>query len=210
MTFCDIHTHTLSLHPEDITVVNRIVDENGTPLNTPLQSAGIHPWHICNVEKQMKALEEAVSRTNVVAIGEAGFDKLIKLPLQLQKEAFLLQAKLAEEIHKPLIIHCVKAWEELLAAKKELNPQMTWIIHGFRGNGILARQLISHGLYLSFGAKFQPDALKAAWPHRLFTETDRAPIDIRQIYKQIAASLQIEEEVFAAQVKENVRDYLLR
>ncbi|GHU81825.1 TatD family hydrolase [Bacteroidia bacterium] len=209
MTFCDIHTHTPSLHSEDITVINRIVDENDTPLNAPLQSIGIHPWYIYNVKKQMEALGEAASHTNVVAIGEVGFDKLARSPLQLQKEVFLLQARLAEEIHKPLIVHCVKAWEELLAVKKEVGPQMTWIIHGFRGNGILAKQLISQGLYLSFGANYNPEALVAAWPHSLFTETDEAPVDIRQIYQQIAASLQVEDEVFAAQVKENVRDYLL-
>jgi TatD DNase family protein len=209
VTFCNIHTHIPSLHPEDITLVNRIVDENDAPLAEPLQSIGIHPWYIYNVEKQMAVLREAASRPNIVAIGEAGFDKLAQTPLPLQKEVFLLQALLAEEVRKPLIIHCVKAWEELLSAKKEVRPRMPWIVHGFRGNGILAGQLIGQGLCLSFGVNCQTEALKAAWPHRLFTETDEALIDIRQVYQQLSTSLQISDALFACQIEKNVRKHIL-
>ena len=81
--------------------------------------------------------------------------------MDLQKEVFLAQANLAEETHKPLIIHCVKAWADLIACKKAVKPEMPWIIHGFRGNGELASQLVRLGFYLSFGDRFNPSALRA-------------------------------------------------
>jgi TatD DNase family protein len=186
------------------------VGANDIPLPDTLQSVGIHPWYIYNVEEQMKIVREVACWPNVIAIGETGFDKLAQSPLSLQKEVFMLQAILAEEGHKPLIIHCVKAWDELLAVKKKICPHTPWIVHGFRGNGVLAGQLIRHGLYLSFGANFHPKALQSAWPNRLFTETDDAILDIRQVYGQIAASLQISDELFAYQIEKNVREHILK
>ena len=69
---------------------------------------------------------------------------------------------------------------------------MPWIIHGFRGNAILATQLLSAELYLSFGLHYNVEALKAAWDKgHLFTETDNADIDIREVCSSIADNLNI-------------------
>ena len=66
----------------------------------------------------MDLLRVLVSGSGVVAIGEAGLDTLAESPMDLQKEVFLAQANLAEETHKPLIIHCVKAWRISLPVKR--------------------------------------------------------------------------------------------
>ena len=124
-------------------------------------------------------LTEALFDPSVIALGEAGLDKSIDAPLSLQTEVFTEQVKLSEAFRKPLVIHCVKAWDELLAVKKDLNPQMPWVIHGFRGNDILAEQLIRKGLYLSFGMKFNPKALRIAWPDYV-SLTDEADIAIEK------------------------------
>ena len=142
--------------------------------------------------------------SGVVAIGEAGLDTLAESPMDLQKEVFLAQANLAEETHKPLIIHCVKAWADLIACKKAVKPEMPWIIHGFRGNGELASQLVRLGFYLSFGDRFNPSALRAAWPDFLFLETDDKSIDIRRVYQNVAEALDIPEEKLRIQIAKNV------
>lgn len=136
MIYYDIHTHQPSVHPEDIAIVNTIIREE-CDLSMPAQwcSAGIHPWYIYNVDKQISCLESVASSSAIVAIGEAGLDKLVKTPLDIQKNVFLRQAELAEKLNKPLIIHCVKAWGELIAVRKIVKPHIPWIIHGFRGNG---------------------------------------------------------------------------
>ena len=140
----------------------------------------------------------------LVPIGGGGLDTLAESPMDLQKEVFLAQANLAEETHKPLIIHCVKAWADLIACKKAVKPEMPWIIHGFRGNGELASQLVRLGFYLSFGDRFNPSALRAAWPDFLFLETDDKSIDIRGVYQNVAEALDIPEEKLRIQIAKNV------
>lgn len=207
MTYYDIHTHQPSIHPEDMAIVNRIIREDCT-FSLPVQwcSVGIHPWYIYNVREQISCLESALSFPLIAAIGEAGLDKLAETPLDIQLDVFLKQAALAEKMNKPLIIHCVKAWAELILARKTVKPRLPWIIHGFRGNGELAGQLIAHGFYLSFGESFNSAALQTAWPDRLFAETDDREFDIRDIYEQIASSLQLSFKELALAIEHNVRN----
>lgn len=213
MTYYNIHTHThqLPAGSDERAIVNMIVGETGYEnIRKDIAgkqmwcSVGIHPWYIYNVREQFNNLESIISAPSVVAIGEAGLDKLAKTSPDIQLDVFLQQASLAEKTNKPLIIHCVKAWAELIAARKKIKPHIPWIIHGFRGNGELARQLVAQGFYLSFGQYYHPAALKAAWPDRLFAETDDREIDIRIVYRQLALSLQISLEEFASEVERNV------
>lgn len=205
MIYYDIHTHQPSVHPEDIAIVNTIIREE-CDLSMPAQwcSAGIHPWYIHNVDKQISCLESVASSSAIVAIGEAGLDKLVKTPLDIQKNVFLRQAELAEKLNKPLIIHCVKAWGELIAVRKIVKPHIPWIIHGFRGNGELAQQLILQGFYLSFGEHFQISSLCKAWPERLLIETDESSCSIQDIYQRLASGLQISVNELGNQVNQTV------
>lgn len=201
MVYYDLHTHHVPAHPEDVAVVNTVV-------GTGYRSVGIHPWYIYNVEEQLAELRRQAVQPGVVAIGETGLDKLADTPLQLQQEIFKTSASLAEDLGLFVIIHCVKAWDELIALKKELKPRMPWVIHGFRGNAVLAAQLIRQGFYLSFGDRFNPEALRAAWPDRLFAETDDRQIDIRSVYNTLSNSLNLPPEQFAVQIAGNVHEIL--
>lgn len=205
MIYYDIHTHQPSVHLEDIAIVNTIIREE-CDLSMPAQwcSAGIHPWYIHNVDKQISCLESVASSSAIVAIGEAGLDKLVKTPLDIQKNVFLRQAVLAEKLNKPLIIHCVKFWGELIAVRKIVKPHIPWIIHGFRGNGELAQQLILQGFYLSFGEHFQISSLRRAWPERLLIETDESSCSIQDIYQRLASGLQISVNELGNQVNQTV------
>ena len=207
MVYYDIHTHRLPVHPEDVAVVNRIVPVPDTGTGR-YRSVGIHPWHIYSVEEQLAELERQAAFPNVVAIGETGLDKGAEAPMDRQQEIFKASVSLAENAGIFLIIHCVKAWDELIALKKGLKPRVPWIIHGFRGNATLAGQLIRQGFYLSFGERFNPDAVREAWPGRLFAETDDREIDIRTVYRNLSASLDLPLEQFATQIARNAHDIL--
>lgn len=119
-------------------------------------------------------LEELVRHPQVLAVGEVGLDKLADAPMDLQVEVFRRQACLAEEVGKPLVIHLVKAVDELLKVKRDLRPSNPWIIHGFRGKAALAEEYLKHGFYLSFGEKYQEAALCRVPADRLFIETDES------------------------------------
>ena len=151
-------------------------------------SAGIHPWNTeAAVIEDYKALGKLAEDERIVAIGECGIDKLRGADLQKQEAVFIGHVALSERLKKPLIIHCVKAYQQILKLKRDLNPAQTWVIHGFRGNGILAKQLLDKSIRLSFGEKFNPEALKAVGAENLLIETDDSETPIEEITANIAS-----------------------
>ena len=203
----DIQTHGLPEREtgEAVYFLNRIVGKerlSDEPMHMPF-SVGIHPWYIeGDGRAQLEALWKVARLPEVWLIGEAGLDKNSP-DLPLQQTLFETQALLAEELRKPLVVHCVRAWQELLGSYRKLHPLSAWIIHGFRGKRALAEQLLNVGFYLSFGAHFQAEALQAAYPHRFFLETDESPLPIQTIYQHAADSLSLPVEEVAEQAERN-------
>ena len=167
-------------------------------------SVGIHPWYLDDAENQLDLLRKAVENKQVVAIGESGLDKLKGPSIELQATIFKKQIALSEEYHLPMIIHCVKAYNELIQIKKSTHPHQPWIIHGFRGKEALAKECILHGFYFSFGAYYQEDALRAVPIEKLFVETDESDMDIEEIYLRIAHTRGIELEELTESIKKNM------
>ena len=60
------------------------------------------------------------------------------------------------------------------------------------------------GLYLSFGARYNVDALRATPLDRLFLETDEATCGIQAIYNKVAADLKMDVDELKKQVKKNI------
>jgi TatD DNase family protein len=191
---------------------NEILSVKGSPENRPIRqgslpasafySVGIHPWHVDTAS--MDEVREYAVLPAIVAIGETGLDRISAKDADRfgrQQELFSAHAELSEQVRKPLIIHCVKAWEELLRIRKTIRPTMPWVIHGFRGKDVLASQLVRAGCYLSFGKYYHTEALRVAWQEqRLLTETDDAEDDIRNVCKQIAAELDVTEEMLSEEI----------
>ena len=166
---CNLHSHAPSL--------GTITDRSATLtlLDAPqLQSVGIHPWHAS--EWQIEHLDELATDPRVVAIGEAGFDTLRGPSAEIQTRIFRHQALLAERLGKPLIIHCVKAWDALLEQQRLLRPETPWIIHGFRG--ILRQDLL---------------------------ENDDAPVDISEVATRVAAARATSPQEIMALSADNIR-----
>lgn len=171
-SFSDIHSHDIAAAGRD-TVVNL------TPADQiPAQghfSVGIHPWTTVGDPPSLSALKRLVAMARhkrVVAIGEAGFDRLRGGDIELQRRIFDFHARLAERVGKPLIIHAVKADDLLAEAIRRHRPKVEWIIHGFRGNATRATQLLRLGFSLSLGLRYNPEALSVIPAGRLYRETD--------------------------------------
>ncbi|MDX9726840.1 MAG: TatD family hydrolase [Bacteroidales bacterium] len=212
--FIDIHTHG-SQPVEGVFSVENVMAHEG--LNTgdikaAVFSAGIHPWYL-NPENKIDLLsymENISSDPRLLAIGEAGFDKLRGPSPELQRSVFARQAAMAEERKKPLFIHCVRAWDELLDVHKSLRPSSPWMVHGFRGKKELARQLTSRGMYLSFWFDFiirseSSDLIRSVPRERIFIETDGADTDIRIIYGKVASDIGVTTERLKEIINENFR-----
>jgi TatD DNase family protein len=178
-----------------------------------IHSLGIHPWFLTenNQDILISFVNQYASGNSVSAIGEAGFDKLKGPEMELQQRTFAEQAALSEELEKPLIIHCVRAWDELMAAHKKLKPKMPWLVHGFRGKKELAMQLISRNMYISFWFDFivRPEAsvlVRSIPIDRIFLETDGSGADIKEIYRKVAADLGMTTDTLKDHIIKNFKE----
>jgi len=198
--YINIHSHGDTTAHGIFTLRNLMAHESVFPSDTIFAwSFGIHPWYL-NKDDQIlliRSVREIAGNQLLSAIGEAGFDKIKGPDMKLQISTFEAQVEIAEEFKKPLIIHCVKAWDELLAAHKKYKPSMPWLIHGFHGKKELAAQLLSRGMYISIWYSFamipeSAELIRFIPRDRLFLETDGAEIDIRDIYNKVSNDLKID------------------
>jgi TatD DNase family protein len=198
--YIDIHNHGANPVPGIFSIETLMAHEEREPENIRglTFSFGIHPWYLD--EKNHNQLITRVIKTagnpDIAAIGEAGFDRIKGPSPELQKKTFEEQVLIAGEHGKPVVIHCVRAWEELLQEHKRLKPKMPWLVHGFRGKPDLALQLISKDMYISFWFDFvmRPEAaelLKKLPKDKIFLETDGAEIDIKNIYNKVSVDLDL-------------------
>ncbi len=198
--YINIHTHGGRSSPGTFIVENLMAHEGFLPHDMPSTafSLGIHPWFLDegNSVELLNFVKENASNPLVIALGEAGFDKLRGPSPELQARVFREQIEIAGSLSKPVFIHCVRAWDDLLAAQKSIRPKTKLIIHGFRGNRELASQLLSKGFYLSFWFDFiiRPESaelIRNLPRDRIFLETDGADIEIEKIYEKVAGDLDI-------------------
>ncbi len=178
-------------------------------------SLGLHPWFIARQDWQA-GLKTIVNHPNLLAIGECGLDKAISTPLALQIQVFEQQIQLAKHWNKPLIIHCVRAFNELIQLK-QANPDVkAWVIHGYNAKPPMAQQLIKHGFYLSLGKALLAENSNAQQSllslplERLFLETDAAnDISIGAIYVAAAKIVGIDVSTLQQQILANFQRVFL-
>ena len=195
-SFVDIHTHTAKTADDLIQIVN--LDLEQPCPNQGYYSYGIHPWKLDNVDFQLKEafslLEERLQSPNVLALGEAGLDKMHKGSFEQQIVVFERQIDLSEALQKPIILHDVRSHNEILALRKKHKAKQPWILHGFNGTEQDIQQLTGQGLYLSVGESLLHSerkitkSLKNIPLGMLFMETDMAEISVEKIY-EVAAKL---------------------
>jgi len=190
LVFIDAHTHNLQTE-NPFAIINLKCEEWERVLAQPsnrFYSVGIHPWFVHKTDTSVvDRLEEILKDERVKAIGECGFDRNSKASFKEQGYFFERQVQLSEKFEKPLIIHCVAAFNELILLRKRLKPTQNWIIHGFRGKPEMASQLLQHGFAISYGEKLNPKSVEITPLDKLCIETDESTTSIEEIYKQIAA-----------------------
>lgn len=209
MTFFDAHTHKISSDGNVFSILNTY--PNSTDFSQPF-SIGMHPWFINKekLESELVVVEEKLQFENCFAIGECGLDKFVKTDFELQKTVFKQQIILSEKYRKPVIIHCVKAFQEIIELRKSLKPNQIWILHGFNKNGQVASSLLKNGFVLSVGAaiinnkKLQEVILSISLDDILL-ETDDSEIRIQEIYQKIADIKNIEVEELQTKIAQNFK-----
>lgn len=188
----DIHTHRANAGIGSVRNLSLPEAEQLLQTDTDgLFSVGVHPWN-AHEPIDWALLERLAADPRVFAVGECGLDKYAQAPLTLQTDVFLRQIRLARRLDKPVIVHCVRCFNELLALKRQFpdspatgtskdNLGFCFIVHGFRGKPQLAEQLLKQGFYLSFGEKFNAESLQKTPIGRRFRETDESDMTIDEI-----------------------------
>lgn len=210
MFFFDVHTHKRSSSKNIFSIENKY--PNATDFTKPF-SIGIHPWFIKpeNVTKELLIIEEKLKDENCFALGECGLDKNTASDFELQKEVFKKQIQLSEIYQKPLIIHCVKAYQDIIEIKKELKPTQIWIFHGFNKNIQVAESLLKNGMVLSCGTaiiknkKLQEVISKVPVSSILLETDDDINIDIKEVYLKISELKKITVEELQQKIKQNFK-----
>lgn len=163
----DFHTHRLDIPPGSGIVSlpqHMILQSDSLNLHPQgLYAAGIHPWWTAeknfSLSLHLAALERLLGKKpQIVQVGECGLDRCQGVDLTRQIEIFIAQVELAEAYQRPMTLHIVRCFSEILALKKQLRPQQKWTIHGFRGKAMLAQQLLTAGFDLSFGTYYDEAA----------------------------------------------------
>ena len=122
----DIHTHH-SRPGNDTVSVNNIFpgQEFAAFTGQNFYSVGLHPWHLKSKDENnemLEQMEDALEFDHVIFVGECGPDKSIENDFSEQMRVFEAQAFMAEEYQKPLIIHCVKAYNEVIGLYNKIHP----------------------------------------------------------------------------------------
>ncbi|WFP50901.1 TatD family hydrolase [Methylomonas sp. EFPC3] len=221
--FIDIHSHgnrqdaawqILSLDISEIAELPPLLSAS----NHQYFSIGTHPWNIDRQDQQRnwQIQHRLCNDPRVLAVGESGLDKCIDIPLERQTAVFQGQIELAEQIGKPLIVHCVRAYNELIPLKKSARPNQAWLVHGFTGKPALAEQLLRHGCYLSFGKYLltpghpSRKALLITPLERLFLETDASTqLSISEIYNEAAKILGLDIQTLQRRIVANFQRVFL-
>ena len=192
----DIHSHQTDGQEGVFRIFNLFLEDFHEDVSFGVFSCGLHPWHIQQygeLENFPRRLEEVIRHEKMVAIGEAGLDKVIPTEMEVQEEVFKRQVELSESYQLPVIIHCVKAFHILLKIRNEMQAKQPWILHGFNSNPQLAADLIEKGIYISGGLRMLRskakcrEILERISPDFLFAETDDDDEkDISEVYAELA------------------------
>jgi len=209
--YINIHTHQATAEDE-LSIFNAHDHFNPRTSNIYV-SIGIHPWNIqiINSKEFLDSIKTNAAAKNVLAIGECGLDKLIDTDLKIQEDLFKQQIHIAEAVKKPLIVHCVKAFDELIRIKKELNVRVPMIVHGYNNNEQIAVKLLENKFYFSFGKALLNENSNASKIistipiGQLFLETDDTDIPIKSIFEKASRYLQIDEAALKEKIYLNFK-----
>lgn len=190
--FCIMNSHYIDIHTHHPTTA------------TTIRTVGIHPWQ---TEGAILPSEEAVVVAD--AVGEIGLDKVCGVDFKQQERLFTAQLDLAEQHQKPIVLHVVRAFEEVMRhVKGKQFPAV--IFHGFIGSKEQAERALQRGYYLSFGmrslaSRKTTEALRIVPLDRLFVETDEAQTPIEECYVQVATQRGVTIEALQQATQANFR-----
>ncbi|MDA3883017.1 MAG: TatD family hydrolase [Bacteroidales bacterium] len=145
----------MSLNDDCIDILQLSIEEvlRGKGTKGVYFSSGIHPWDSAqpNAKQVINDLEQLANSDTFFCIGECGIDRACDVPLEIQFPVFEQQVQIAQKTGKPLIIHAVRSYSDILSVLKKYAVTIPIIFHDFRGNEVQITQMLHYNAYFSFG-----------------------------------------------------------
>lgn len=212
MRFTDIHTHFQS---GNFSVLD-ISEDFSKAVSAEFFSVGVHPKKEENSAEFSKTRELAAVK-NCVAIGECGLDKFSPLPLNEQEKIFNAQIIVAQEFEKPLIIHCVRLYNEVLRLLKAAKFILPVVFHSYNGDPQTTKNLLKYqNINFSFSETSLKDGNKGLKSleiiplDRIFTESDMNPkTDFAKLLTKIAEVKRVGFQEVAQAVERNFSSFVI-
>lgn len=187
--YVDIHTHSTGNTEGIIALPSYSVGMDAAPPASDFFSAGVHPWSAGKTD--MASAVEYLLTAPLAAIGETGLDYAVDgFDKYVQVSVFKVQLDIAEKRGLPVVIHCVKAYNDVLGILQNYRLKAV-IFHCYIGSQQQTASLTSRGYYISAGeaslnSPKTAESLKQCPGRVLFAETDTSPVAIEDIYTRLA------------------------
>ncbi len=216
--YLDFHAHQQMPAEQEIVIQSLFLqDDLIAPVSDKIFfTAGLHPWHadLLNNKQINTRLKELIDHKFILAVGECGIDKLKGPDMDTQIKTFKTQIDIANEFQLPIIVHSVKAHNEVLKLKKETKSVVPWVIHHFNGSKEMAFNLLDHGFYLSVSHHIRSENAKLSkyfceLPiEKIFLETDDFRIEIKDLYEVAAMKRGMSVDLLKSKLIQNLKALL--
>ncbi|MGM0409047.1 MAG: TatD family hydrolase [Bacteroidota bacterium] len=216
--YLNFHAHQQEPDEDEIVIQSLFLQDNLTTQSSDkiFFTSGLHPWHAdqLDINQIEEKLEKLILAKKIIAIGETGLDKLKGVKWETQFRVLKKHIEISEKYQLPLVIHSVKAHNEILKLKKDTGAKSQWVIHNFTGSKQMAMDFIDHGFYLSICHHIKNENSRINYffhqlpKDKIFLETDDFDISIKELYQIAAEKLEISVEELKMQLIYNLQAFL--
>ncbi len=195
--YVDFHTHCRRGDALEILNIDPLNEESfvlAVECGLPF-SVGMHPWRTAeNTERLNEAFERmdrVAQNGQAMAIGECGLDWSVDVDRRLQTEVFERQLELAKQCNLPVILHCVRAFEDVMSRLVRAKAERA-VFHSFIGSTEQVARVVSKGYFCSFSPRSLASArtcevIRRITPSALLIERDECECPIDEVYSAVAA-----------------------
>lgn len=189
--YINIHSHSIC-KKNTTGIINLFAHQFSKELMIEGQyySIGLHPLHINGKTFSTfeKTISDNINNPQIIALGESGLDRRYSTDIQLQMTVLEKHSLISERNEMPVIIHCVRSYNDLISVRNSANARMPWILHAYYGNIQTTAQLLKHNIYFSFGKNLiHPtdkliEVINLIPLDRVFFENDEDDLEIETAY----------------------------
>jgi len=211
MIWFDFHTHQQNV-PNSL--FNVVLNNNETPPEEGHFCAGLHPWFELN-DQYISELKKVLENPRCLAIGETGLDRVRKENFEEQIDYFKHHIDLAKIFNKPIVLHCVKAYQDVLQIMNSTKIDLPIVFHDYNGDTQTTERLLKEeNVFFSYGDKLFKDnskghqSLKTIPLSRLLIETDDSGKPIEDIGLRLSELVGKEYVEVSAYCLDNAQEIL--